>query len=203
MGQGGRRFPRQACTRQSRKSNRHRGPSMRVYFDPSFLIALLSCPSSWDTFWAWHFSMLDGSITKPAPFWTRSPTAKRFKSFATANSLARSNLLKPASGKRHGRGLGGSERCRWQNAQSCPGRTKAEAQIKPYFDELTATHATRKLSFRIGMERMRAWTALNRALPMAGAMPMIGVSPAPADTRSGRSRSTVSISGTSLNRGTR
>ena len=41
------------------------------------------------------------------------------------------------------------------------------------------------------------------ALPMAGATHTIGVSPAPADGRSFRSSSTMSIGGMSLNRGTR
>ncbi len=41
------------------------------------------------------------------------------------------------------------------------------------------------------------------AVPMAGATQMIGVSPAPAEGRSRRSSSTISIGGTSLNRGTR
>ncbi len=41
------------------------------------------------------------------------------------------------------------------------------------------------------------------AEPMAGATHTIGVSPAPADGRSWRSRATTSIGGTSLNRGTR
>ena len=41
------------------------------------------------------------------------------------------------------------------------------------------------------------------ALPMAGATQTIGVSPAPADGRSGRSSRTISIGGTSLKRGTR
>jgi hypothetical protein len=40
-------------------------------------------------------------------------------------------------------------------------------------------------------------------LAIAGAMPTIGVSPAPADGRSWRFTSTVSMTGTSWNRGTR
>src|SRR5690349_4531138 len=45
--------------------------------------------------------------------------------------------------------------------------------------------------------------ASNSALPTAGAIVMMGVSPAPADGMSFRSRSTASISGTSRKRGTR
>src|SRR5688500_9944658 len=56
---------------------------------------------------------------------------------------------------------------------------------------------------RIGMERTRFWVALKSAFAMTGAIAMIGVSPAPTEGTSSRSTRTVSISGTSLKRGTR
>jgi hypothetical protein len=55
----------------------------------------------------------------------------------------------------------------------------------------------------MGSERIRTPVASKIALPMAGAKPIIGHSPAPAEGMSLRSRRTVSIVGTSLNRGTR
>ena len=55
----------------------------------------------------------------------------------------------------------------------------------------------------IGSERRRTPVALKIALPIAGAIATIGVSPAPAEGRSLRSRSTTSIAGVSRNRGTR
>src|SRR5262249_60961682 len=55
----------------------------------------------------------------------------------------------------------------------------------------------------IGIQRSRTPVAARMALPTAGAMPMIGVSPAPADGRSLRSTSTTSCTGASLNRGSR
>ena len=55
----------------------------------------------------------------------------------------------------------------------------------------------------IGMARKRRPMASKIALPIAGAIPTIGASPAPADGRSLRSSSTTSIGGVSLNRGTR
>src|SRR5450759_442680 len=54
-----------------------------------------------------------------------------------------------------------------------------------------------------GSERMRRPPAAWMALAIAGAMAMIGVSPAPAEGRSGRSSTVTSIGGTSANRGTR
>ena len=55
----------------------------------------------------------------------------------------------------------------------------------------------------IGSERNRRPVARKIALPTAGAIATIGVSPAPADGRSLRSSSTISRAGTSPNRGTR
>ena len=55
----------------------------------------------------------------------------------------------------------------------------------------------------IGSDRSRTPAASKMALPIAGAMATIGVSPAPADGRSLRSSRTTSISGVSRNRGTR
>src|SRR6478736_2016043 len=46
-----------------------------------------------------------------------------------------------------------------------------------------------------GNDRRRSPVAWQIALPIAGAMPMIGVSPAPADGKSLRSSSTISIIG--------
>ena len=54
-----------------------------------------------------------------------------------------------------------------------------------------------------GSERSRTPVALKIAFAIAGARPIIGHSPAPAEGRSLRSSKTVSISGRSLNRGTR
>ncbi len=54
-----------------------------------------------------------------------------------------------------------------------------------------------------GMLFRRTAVASKIALPMAGAMPMMGVSPAPAGGRSLRSMRIASISGTSRKRGTR
>ena len=66
----------------------------------------------------------------------------------------------------------------------------------------TAQAQTTYASFS-GSARRRIPTASKTALPMAGAMPTMAVSPAPALGRSLRSRSTTSISGTSRKRGTR
>lgn len=55
----------------------------------------------------------------------------------------------------------------------------------------------------IGNARRRRPQAAEIALPTAGAMAVIGVSPAPADGRSDRFNSTTSIGGTSAKRGTR
>src|SRR5262249_35007869 len=55
----------------------------------------------------------------------------------------------------------------------------------------------------IGIDRSRTPAAWKIAFPTAGAMHTIGVSPAPAESRSLRSRSTVSRTGASRNRGTR
>ena len=55
----------------------------------------------------------------------------------------------------------------------------------------------------MGSERRRTPVASKIALPIAGARPTIGHSPAPADGRSLRSSRTVSSTGTSLKRGTR
>ena len=55
----------------------------------------------------------------------------------------------------------------------------------------------------MGRARRRRPVAAKMAFPMAGATAISGVSPAPADGMSGRSTSTTSISGMSLNRGTR
>ena len=54
-----------------------------------------------------------------------------------------------------------------------------------------------------GRLRSRVPVAAKIAFATAGARPMIGVSPAPAEGRSLRSSSTVSSTGTSLKRGTR
>ncbi len=54
-----------------------------------------------------------------------------------------------------------------------------------------------------GSERRRSPPAAASAFAIAGASPMMGVSPAPADGRSLRSSMTTSIGGTSVNRGTR
>ncbi len=54
-----------------------------------------------------------------------------------------------------------------------------------------------------GRPLRRTPVASKTALPMAGAMPSMGVSPAPADGMSFRSIRTASISGTSRKRGTR
>ena len=56
---------------------------------------------------------------------------------------------------------------------------------------------------RMGMERTRLPVASNTALAMAGAMAMMGVSPAPAESRSLRSSRITSVLGTSRKRGTR
>ena len=55
----------------------------------------------------------------------------------------------------------------------------------------------------IGSDRSRTPTASKIALPIAGAIATIGVSPAPAEGRSLRSSRTTSILGMSRNRGTR
>ena len=55
----------------------------------------------------------------------------------------------------------------------------------------------------IGSERTRCPVASKMAFPTAGAIPMMGHSPAPADGRSLRSTSTLSMTGMSANRGTR
>ena len=54
-----------------------------------------------------------------------------------------------------------------------------------------------------GRERRRRPVAANTALPMAGAIVMIGVSPAPLLGKSLRSSKTTSMNGASLKRGTR
>jgi hypothetical protein len=54
-----------------------------------------------------------------------------------------------------------------------------------------------------GIDLIRLPVASKIALLTAGARPTIGVSPAPADGKSFRSSSTISIAGTSLNRGKR
>ena len=54
-----------------------------------------------------------------------------------------------------------------------------------------------------GSERSRIPVAAKIAFPTAGASPTIGVSPAPADGKSLRSSMSISITGVSLNRGTR
>src|SRR6266550_9532605 len=54
-----------------------------------------------------------------------------------------------------------------------------------------------------GSDRSRIPVAEKIAFPTAGASPTIGVSPAPADGKSLRSSISISISGISLNRGTR
>src|SRR5690242_20517256 len=55
----------------------------------------------------------------------------------------------------------------------------------------------------IGIDRSRTPVALKMALPTAGAMATIGVSPAPAEGRSLRSSRITSIRGASAKRGTR
>src|SRR5882724_4561242 len=55
----------------------------------------------------------------------------------------------------------------------------------------------------IGSDRNRMPLALNIPFPMAGAIPINGVSPAPAEGRSLRSTRTISMIGMSLKRGTR
>src|ERR1035437_481156 len=54
----------------------------------------------------------------------------------------------------------------------------------------------------IGIVRTRTPVAWNTAFAMAGAMTMMGVSPAPAEARSGRLSKWMSSSGTSRKRGT-
>src|SRR5207247_7607425 len=54
-----------------------------------------------------------------------------------------------------------------------------------------------------GSERSRIPVAAKIAFPTAGASPTIGVSPAPPDGKYSRSSISISISGVSLNRGTR
>jgi branched-subunit amino acid aminotransferase/4-amino-4-deoxychorismate lyase len=54
-----------------------------------------------------------------------------------------------------------------------------------------------------GIDLIRTPVASKIAFPTAGASPTIGVSPAPADGKSFRSSNTISIFGTSLNRGNR
>jgi hypothetical protein len=54
-----------------------------------------------------------------------------------------------------------------------------------------------------GSERIRVPVAMKIAFATAGATATIGVSPAPAEGMSGRSRRTTSIGGTSVKRGTR
>src|ERR1700733_417348 len=77
-------------------------------------------------------------------------------------------------------------------------------ETRDMFEELRVRHRdlTNPVG-AIGSDRMRGPVAWKMALPTAGAKPTIGVSPAPADGRSVRSTRTVSISGRSLNRGTR
>src|SRR5579884_3421443 len=55
----------------------------------------------------------------------------------------------------------------------------------------------------MGMERMRVPVAAKMAFAIAGEIPTIGVSPAPAGGKSLRSTSPTTISGMSLKRGTR
>ncbi len=63
------------------------------------------------------------------------------------------------------------------------------------------SYAGTRCSGSNGSERSRTPVAWKRALPIAGAIPIMGVSPAPADGRSLRLSSTVSMGGTSANRG--
>ena len=73
-------------------------------------------------------------------------------------------------------------------------------------DELPVTicfQALRSPFGTSGKSFSRMPVASNSAFPTAGAIAMIGVSPAPADGMSFRSRRTASISGTSRKRGTR
>jgi hypothetical protein len=69
--------------------------------------------------------------------------------------------------------------------------------------EAQARAHPRSPSGAMGMERSRMLEAAKIALPTAGAMHMIGVSPAPADGTSLRSTNTTSILGRSLKRGRR
>ena len=55
----------------------------------------------------------------------------------------------------------------------------------------------------MGSERTRCPVASTMAFPTAGAIPMMGHSPAPVDVKSLRSSSTLSIGGMSAKRGTR
>ena len=55
----------------------------------------------------------------------------------------------------------------------------------------------------MGSERTRCPVASKIAFPTAGAIPMMGHSPAPADVKSLWSSSTLSITGMSAKRGTR
>jgi hypothetical protein len=54
----------------------------------------------------------------------------------------------------------------------------------------------------MGIERIRTEQASKTAFAIAGATAIMGVSPAPAEVRSGRLTRMVSIGGTSLKRGT-
>src|SRR5204862_7676811 len=60
-----------------------------------------------------------------------------------------------------------------------------------------------KPSGAMGSDRRRPPVAFKIALPTAGASPTSGVSPAPAEGKSLRSTRTTSMTGTSLNLGTR
>jgi len=74
--------------------------------------------------------------------------------------------------------------------------------VKMHPDRASLVGAVHVAGNWIGIWRTRTPVAWNTALAMAGAMAMIGVSPAPAEARSGRSIRWTSSSGTSANRGT-
>ena len=70
-------------------------------------------------------------------------------------------------------------------------------------DPIRTSNALQPAYAIIGSDRFRFPVASKIAFPIAGAIPTIGVSPAPADGRSFRSSSTLSIFGISEKRGTR
>ena len=94
------------------------------------------------------------------------------------------------------------------NSNDCVLRVLADVSLPatiPEFQILSSAPSLHPFnpSGTIGSDRLRMPVAWKMALPTAGAIATIGVSPAPAGGRSFLSTKTVSSTGTSLKRGTR
>jgi hypothetical protein len=83
-----------------------------------------------------------------------------------------------------------------------PPSTAARMPAATWWCQSDAPAPDSQAGSRMGIERRRMPVAWKTALPIAGAMAMIGVSPAPAESWSGRLRRWMSSSGTSAKRGT-